>query len=858
MKRLLLLVAFMMAMVCGLHAAQVGEVAARQVADKFFSAHSTLFRTSASQSSMRLAYTAEDNHFYVFDRGSHGGFVVVAGDDRLPQVLGYGAEGDFLANTLPSSVKYWLDEMNRQITYLQAHSDAIAHQPARRPAPVSPMLTTRWNQDEPYNDLCPTYTNSSGGTSRAVTGCVATGVAQVMNYYQWPDVGRGSHSYFCNVNETTPTELSADFSQSVYQWDLMLDDYDASSSPESCEAVAKLMVDVGISMNMGYGNSSGASEVTALMALKHYFKYNDNSYILSRDYYSAEEWDQFLVNELSAQRPIVYCGYTIGPTSSGGHCFVLDGFDSEGYYHVNWGWGGAYDGYFLVSVLAPGGSDFKYMQDGFFGLVPESRADEIEDVMYIRSQLIPVTSSVPLGSRVELRTDNFSVEGNMLDTAGYEQQGDRIRYYALIPVSFSIIDEDGVVCQNHQETIKQPLDNWFMFGNSYGFDLSQSLSDGEYKIKMNYSQDGGLNYDHEVRDFTGKELFVKMTVRNDTAYLTDCFLSNTYEVDSFEVPRGITINKPFTVGVNLLYDMRWSDMEGPKGNIYLSLMKDGNEVATSEMCEVQLHSNVVKNYQIELMAPAEWGKYDLMVNDECGNPLKKMESWYEVVDAAEQILILPPCQELVEDFESMTANSSTSQSNVQGNFTTWTFYKSGVRAPGEGKCNGINVVMMKKPSYITSGQIDGRDFFMAQAAFFNPGSSEAKYRLTYSLDNGTTWETANAFDGEDAVTVPEKSQMVATWLLDLTADQSAIFRITMFGGGNAATYLDDFSLYYTQPEGNAFDVNGDGEVNLADVNTLLDIILSGDQSSLSADVNGDGEINIGDINALIEAILSHN
>jgi hypothetical protein len=856
MKRFLVVVAIAMATVCGLQAAHVGETEARQVANRFFSAHSTVFRAPATQSALRLAYTAENERFYVFDHGTNSGFVVVAGDDRLPQVLGYGDEGDFSSASLPPAVQYWMGEMNRQIAYLQTHGNVMAHQPAKQSVVVSPLLTTRWDQDAPYNDLCPTYTTPGGAVLRAVTGCVATGVAQVMNYYQWPDVGQGSHGYYCNVNDMTPTELSADFSQSVYQWDLMLNEYDENSSPESCYAVAKLMSDVGISIDMNYGSSSGASEVVALMALKRYFKYNDNSYILSRDYYNAAEWDQFLVDEISAQRPIVYCGYTINPTSSGGHCFVLDGIDADGYYHVNWGWGGSYDGYFLVSVLAPSsGSDFKYMQDGFFGLVPEARADEIDDVMYIRSQLIPVNPAVPLGSQVELRTDNFIVEGNMLDTAGYEQFGDRIRYYALIPASFSVIDAAGVECVNHREDIKQSLDNWFSFRNTYEFELPSTLADGEYKIKMNYSKDGGVNFDQKVRDFSGKDLYVKMTVRNDTAYLTDCFLANSYELESFVVPRGITTNESFTVGVNLSYEMRWSNIDGPKGNIYLSLLKDGNEVATSEMCEVQLHSNETKSYEMQLTAPAEWGTYELMVNDESGNHLQKMEGWYDAVDAVERILVLPPCQELVEDFESMTANSSTSQSNVQGNFTTWTFYKCGVRAPGEGKCNGTNAVMMKKPSHVTSAEPIAHDFFMAQATFFNPTSSEAKYRLTYSLDNGETWETANAFDGEDAITVPVKGEIVATWLLNITANQPAIFRITMFGGGNAATYLDDFSLYYTDSEGNPCDVNGDGEVNLGDVNSVINAILSPGEQSLPADVNGDGEVNIGDINTIIQAIM---
>ena len=855
MKRFLYILAITMATVCTMQAAPVNQADARQVAGQFFSASSSRLAAPAAQSAIRLVYTAENERFYVFDRGARGGFVVVAGDDRLPQVLGYGNSGDFSAPDLPPSLRYWLGEMNRQIEYLQAHNEVAAHHPIKRATAVAPLLATQWDQGSPYNNQCPTYTTSTGVTNRAVTGCVATGLAQVMNYYQWPDVGTGSHSYNCNVNDMTPTYLSVDFSQSFYRWDLMLNSYDDNSSPESCDAVAKLMSDVGISMDMGYGSSSGASEVAALMALKRYFKYNKKSYLLNRDYYNAEEWDQFLVDELNAQRPIIYCGYSIDPTSASGHCFILDGVDTDGYFHVNWGWGGSYDGNFLVSALAPGGGmNFKYGQDGMFGLVPEPRANEVEKVMYIRSQLIPVTSSVPLGGTIELKTDNFNVEGNMLDTAGYEQQGDRIHYYALIPVSLSIIDKDGVECQHLQEEMRYSLDNWRMFGQHYYMNLLPSLAEGEYKIKMSYSEDGGANYDHEVLDFTGKELYVKMIVRNDSAYLTDCFLSNTYTMDSFEVPAGITVNRPFTVGVTLSYEQRWMNEDGPRGNIYLSLLKDGNEVATSELCEVQLHTNEVKTYEMQLMAPAEWGKYELMVSDECGNRLVKMDGWYSTEEAIEHILILPVCQRLVEDFESMTANSSTNDKNVPGNFTTWTFYKSGVRAPGEGKCNGTNSVMMKKPSYLTSVEPIAYDFFLAQAAFFNPTSSDAKYKLTYSTDNGTTWETAYTYDGFEAVEVPGKSQMVGSWLLNLSSSEPALFRITMFGGGTSATYVDDFSLYYTE-SGNPRDVNGDGEVNISDINAVIDIILSGNIGTYAADVNRDGEVNISDVSDIIDAIL---
>ena len=849
MKRILFILAISMAAVCSLQAAQVNEADARQVAQQFFSARSTRLAAQAGQTAMRLAYTAEGGRFFVFDRGSHGGFVVVAGDDRLPQVLGYGDKGDFSAAVLPEPVQYWLGEMNRQIAFLQSNGNAVAHRPAPQANAVAPLLTTRWDQGEPYNNYCPTFDTPNGGTSRAVTGCVATATAQIMNYYKWPAVGRGSHSYTCNVNDVTQTVLSADYSQSVYRWDLMLDEYNSNSSPESCDAVAKLMSDVGISMDMGYGSSSGAQETVASRALKTYFGYGDKYYWLTRDAYNAEEWDQFLYDELTVRRPVMYCGFD----NEGGHAFVLDGFNTDGYFHVNWGWGGSFDGYFMVSYLAPGSTtNFKYRQDGLFGLVPETQNDIVDDVLYVRSQLMPVTTSAQIGARITLAMDNFMSEGNRLDTAGYEERYGRKLYYAMLPMSMDITDNDGVKYKTEKFNYQISLDQyWYVSRQNLYMNLPQ-LQDGDYKIKLSYSLDDGQNYNHQVMDFSGQELYVKMQVRDGIAYLRDCFLSNSYGLESITVSSGVTVNEPFTVDAKLSYEI-WGSQNGPLGNVYVSMLKDGNEVATSEMCEVSLSPNTEKSYQMQLTAPSEWGLYDLVLKDESGNRLMKMDGWYGAVDdVMTPVFVLPVCQALVEDFETMRANSSTTEKNVQGQFTTWSFYKSGVRSPGEGLCNGTNSVLMKKPSYVYSTEPVGHNFFMAQATFFNPVSSTSKFTLEYSVDGAATWQKASTIEGLDVAEVQGNSKTLVTWMLNLTAGKPATFRIAMIGGGSAANYVDDISFYYIDP---MCDVNGDGEVNIADINAVIDAILS-NPDMLTADVNQDGEINVGDINIIIDMMLA--
>ena len=852
MKRLFFTLYVVLTAVCCLQAGQLSETDARQVANRFFSQQSSRFTAQSGLSATRLAYTAEHNRFYVFDRGSRGGYVIVAGDDRLPQVLGYGDTGDFSVPALPSSVRYWMDEMNRQIAYLQSHEGVVAHQPAARTNTVGPLLTTRWGQDAPYNNYCPTYTLSDGSFSRAVTGCVATAAAQIMNYYQWPAVGRGSHSYYCNVNDVTPTEFSADFSQSVYRWDLMLDSYDANSSPESCDAVARLMSDVGISMDMGYGSSSGASEIVATQGLQRYFAYGSSCYWLNRDYYSAAEWDQFLFDELSENRPVMYCGYAF----DGGHAFVLDGIDANGYFHVNWGWNGAYDGYFLVSLLAPTASmNFEYRQDGLFGLVPETQDDIVEKELYIRGGMVPVTKSAPLGDVVNLKADQLLVEGNKMDTVGYDDWNGRKIYYTLIPMSLGVYDKNGVERQNTQFSYKHYLSGYWgpSSQEQLNLDLPESLEDGEYQLKLSFSMDQGNNYDQSVFDYSGKEAYVKMLVSNDTAYLSDCFLYNTYSLESLVVPRGITVDQPFNVAVKLSYDMPWGGGgDGPQGNVYLSILKDGQAVANSELYEVMLPVNTEKTYEMQITAPTEWGVYDLVLKDESGNQMMKIAQWQGSEDISATIFVLPVCHELLEDFETMTANTSTTDKNVQGRFTTWSFYKCGVRAPGEDLCNGTNSVMLKKPSAIYSTQPLCHDFFMAQAVFFNPTGTLSKYKMEYSLDGGASWEMAYTIDSLDLVEVEKKSQVLASWILNLTADQPAQFRITMFGGGSGATYLDDFVLYYTDQAG---DVNGDGEVNIADVNAVIDMILSGNTTA-NGDVNSDGEVNIADVSAIISLILA--
>ena len=221
---------------------------------------------------------------------------------------------------------------------------------------------------------------------------------------------------------------------------------------------------------------------------------------------------------------------------------------------------------------------------------------------------------------------------------------------------------------------------------------------------------------------------------------------------------------------------------------------------------------------------------------------------------------------LVEDFEGMPVSTSTTDKDVEGAFATWTFNKSGVRAPGSDKANGENSVMMKLPSLFYSTTPVYYNFYLASLTVFNPSTKDAKFSLEYSVENDAEgnpiWVTATSAKNDVVAEAYAKSKTTCYWYLDLNNHQPARFRIYEKNGhNNTANYVDDFTLYYTGEEGGPIDeipgdVNGDGEVNIADVNLVIDFILSGSGAPGAADVNHDSEVNIADINALIDIILS--
>ncbi|MGN1264384.1 MAG: C10 family peptidase [Muribaculaceae bacterium] len=362
MKKFTLLLA-LAAIALPVGAKQIDTNTAQTIAKRFGRENSAL-RATRTQSTPELAYTATNNGdvlYYVFNQGN--GFTIVAGDDCAAQVLGYSDEGNFDINNINPELKWWLSQYEQEISTAIANgeptlADADMQSFGGDRAPIKTLATSRWNQGAPYNNACPIYSESQ----RCVTGCVATAMAQVMYYHKWPEAGTGSNSYSTEINGSTQN-VSMDFSTITFDWANMTDTYNSSSTDAQNRAVATLMSACGVSVDMGYGLSSGTQTSRVVDALYSYFDYDRSVHFMSRDGYDFAVWEETIYNELAAARPILFSGQSSG----GGHCFVCDGYNSGGYYHFNWGWGGSSDGYFLLTALNPtsqgiGGSS---SDDGF-------------------------------------------------------------------------------------------------------------------------------------------------------------------------------------------------------------------------------------------------------------------------------------------------------------------------------------------------------------------------------------------------------------------------------------------------------------------------------------------------------------
>lgn len=329
-----------------------------------------------TSNSMELHSTV--GYLYVFsgDRG----FIVLPADDAAPALLGYSDSGEFDMDGNPA-LKEWFDFYNRQLAYLNDHPEdraSLAKVSHKERKEIAPLVQTRWNQEYPYNILCPKVDGHE-----TVTGCVATAMAQVMKFHNYPEKGKGTHSYLWRPGEE---ELTFNYDDTPFQWSIMDDVYDKESSEEARKAVAELMLGCGVSVDMHYEpGGSGAATVLMGESLIDIFGYSKSLWMPNRSYYGYEEWEDMIYADLAEGLPVLYSG----AGTDGGHQFICDGYRSDGFFHFNWGWGGLSDGYFLLTALNPdhlgvggGAGGFNTTQIATLGVRPGNDGDKPVYIFY--------------------------------------------------------------------------------------------------------------------------------------------------------------------------------------------------------------------------------------------------------------------------------------------------------------------------------------------------------------------------------------------------------------------------------------------------------------------------------------------
>lgn len=382
------------------YSAPIDSITAKKVA-LFFLETSTNTIRQKNKPEVVLAYKAVANqkemqqqvYYYIYNVGENA-YVIVSGTDQALPVLGYSNESSFDPHNIAPNVKSFLSEYEREIAYLIRNEIAASSETTQawnrmikqeqviqksiKPS-VAPLIKTKWSQSPYYNALCP-YDSRYG--SRAVTGCVATAMAQIMNYWSYPSVGFSEHSYVHHYFGN----LSADFKNTTYRYDLMPITLTHSTTNDSVNAVATLMYHCGVAVEMNYGVSASGAYVdeytvgkqSAEYAMRTYFGYSDVQYE-SRYSLGDVAWTNLLKQELSANRPLLYRGQG----SEGGHAFICDGYDASGYFHFNWGWNGSYDGYFLIGKLNPGSYyDFTNYQGALYNIIAPNQTNNYHLVLY--------------------------------------------------------------------------------------------------------------------------------------------------------------------------------------------------------------------------------------------------------------------------------------------------------------------------------------------------------------------------------------------------------------------------------------------------------------------------------------------
>ena len=467
------------------------SVLAKSIAQQFI-------QSAANTDSVHLTlqyaelFSKGDTAYFVFDINYQNGFIIIAGDDGAHPVIAYSLTNPFVQLPAHAEFTYWLSQRKNELRYIRSNqflpTEGIHNEwtiqtgtnskPAQGkktmsklttlgttayPGAVAPLMTTEWNPSPYFNALCP------GGS---VTGCVATAMGQIMYYWQYPAHGTGSNSYCaCTPNyvtifgeaENSYGTLTANFANTTYNWSAM----PSTTLSAANSAVATLMYDIGVSVDMNYGSESNAYMISennsacAQTAYATYFGYDHSTLkgILKVNY-SDSGWINVIKNELANKRPVQMGG--MDPTSFAGHSWVCDGYEANNMFHFNWGWGGASNCYCTLDAMNPAGTSYAFTenQEALIGIQPLVVYKNDAGIAAIHyPEIINCTNSIqPMVALKNYGTDTLKqctlkyVYDNLTDTITYKWNGNLFpdsSVNVLLNTTNLTIGQHVITCQTY-------------------------------------------------------------------------------------------------------------------------------------------------------------------------------------------------------------------------------------------------------------------------------------------------------------------------------------------------------------------------------------------------------------------------
>ena len=803
MKRILLCVAVLFAAI-QLVAAPVDMHRAQATAQEFVSQKLYGGRLNAPLSgTLKLAHVEMNSKmldraaFYIFN--TDNGYVVVSGDDRGEQILGYG-DSPLDYNTIPCNMKALLAMLKEQIEYLQAHEDFQPDVPslnAPRTASVEPLLTALWDQEAPYWNQC--IINNI----QCLTGCPATSAAMVFHYWKYPDYQTEQvPGYRCELSTSswgggTYVNVAA-LPPVTFDWEHMRDSYSGSYTTQEANAVATLMRYIGQAEHMAYGNSAaGGSGVDAdsVILIANAFKFfgydeetvrvvkKTSSYSGGQTLYTDAEWAAIIQEELSEGRPIVFCAIA-GGFFGGGHAFNIDGYNaSNNKYHINFGWSGSSNNYYALNSFTGGGSTFNQYQQMVIGIqpplvIPRLKADK---------------------SELSFQCYKNNTDGGRFTVTGRNLVGN---------VKLTLNDENGVFSIS-ENTITPDEDG--RVNQTIGVTYAPK-AEGTYTATIVVSAEGVDDVVITVTGSTDYELYRPVMQDVDVNAVTaTSFRADWTDNTPAENVTSYTLEVREKPDVYLITEADWSDVPQDNAN----------------------HASDVQNY-----LPEGWtftGNYFYLDGG--------------FVSANRNHVFYPNCDLAGYNKVSVIirAKAYTKGSNTE--LTVATDIASEKLILAKEVATYLVVLDVGENGYVTittgyypeiqsikiyGGEITDPDPFVLRSGTEN---SDGEYLLIEGI-------------------TPDKFYTVT----GLTPATPYLYRVkSYYINGTESNWSNTKEVILLEGSVMLGDVDGDGSVGIGDLTTLINELLAGNAAAIDlqvADCDGDGVISIGDVTALIQYLLS--